>query len=115
MFEQCLKNGVHFFNDPGLELLTNQGAFNGVLAGTWFGGEFHIFHAKAVLSPPAAIPECTKTNSNAHINTGRRHGPDLARRSAAGRLEFEQFHPTAFTASANLITEGEARGEGVFW
>ncbi|MDY6852494.1 MAG: FAD-binding protein, partial [Thermodesulfobacteriota bacterium] len=50
LFEQCLKNGVHFFSEfLALEILTNEGAVNGVLAWDIVRGGFHIFHAKSVL------------------------------------------------------------------
>ncbi len=112
LFEQCLKNGVHFFSEfLALELLTNQGAVNGVLAWDIVRGEFHIFHAKSVMFATGGYARLFRTSSNAHINTG--DGVSLTMRAGlpVQDIEFLQFHPTGIYGVGNLITEG-VRGEG---
>ncbi|MBF0527957.1 MAG: FAD-binding protein, partial [Deltaproteobacteria bacterium] len=114
LFEQCLKNGVHFFSEfMAVELLMNQGAVNGVLAWNLTSGEFHIFHAKTVLFATGGYSRMYFNNSNAHINTG--DGVALTMRAGipGEDIEFEQFHPTGIHGVGNLITEG-VRGEGGF-
>jgi len=114
LFEQCLKNGVHFFNEyMALELLTHEGAVNGVLAWDMVRGGFHLFHAKSVLFATGGYSRLFRTSSNAHINTG--DGVAIAMRAGlpGQDLEFLQFHPTGIVGVGNLITEG-ARGEGGF-
>jgi len=112
LFEQCLKNGVHFFSEfLALEILTNEGAVNGILAWDIVRGGFHIFQAKAVLFATGGYSRLYATSSNAHINTG--DGVALTMRAGfpCEDLEFLQFHPTGIYGAGNLITEG-VRGEG---
>ena len=112
LFEQCLKNGVHFFSEFfALELLVNDGVVNGVLAWDLVNGEYHIFHAKAVMLATGGYSRIFRNNSNAHINTG--DGVSLLMRAGfpAEDIEFLQFHPTGIYGVGNLITEG-VRGEG---
>ncbi|KMY65351.1 fumarate reductase, partial [Desulfocarbo indianensis] len=50
LFEECLKQGVRFYNEfYTLELLMSHGAVAGVLAWDMVRGGFHVFHAKATL------------------------------------------------------------------
>ncbi len=112
LYQQCLKNEVHFFSEfHALELLTNEGAVNGILARDIVRGDFHIFHAKAVLFATGGYSRLYQTTSNAHINTG----DGLALTMRAGfpveDVEFVQFHPTGIYGAGNLITEA-VRGEG---
>jgi len=112
LFEQCLKNGVHFFSEfLALELLMNEGCVNGVLAWDIVRGDFHLFQAKAVLFATGGYSRLYRTSSNAHINTG--DGAALTMRAGlpVEDVEFLQFHPTGIVGVGNLITEG-ARGEG---
>lgn len=112
LYQQCLKHGVHFFSEFfALELLTNQGAVNGVLAWDVVKGGFHVFQAKAVLFATGGYSRLYLNTSNAHINTG--DGVALALKAGypAEDLEFLQFHPTGIYGAGNLITEA-VRGEG---
>ncbi|MEW5725581.1 MAG: succinate dehydrogenase flavoprotein subunit [Thermodesulfobacteriota bacterium] len=114
LFEQCLKNGVHFFSEfLALEILTHQGAVNGLLAWDIARGEFHLFHAKAVLLATGGYARLYRNNSNALINTGDGLSLTLRAGFPAEDVEFLQFHPTGIYGVGNLITEG-ARGEGGF-
>ncbi len=113
LFEECLKHGVHFYNEfYMLELVRNaEGAVCGVLAWDMVNGGFHLFHAKATLFATGGYARVFRTTSNAHICTG--DGASLAMRAGlpAQDLEFVQFHPTGIYGAGNLITEG-VRGEG---
>ncbi|MBW2091682.1 MAG: FAD-binding protein, partial [Deltaproteobacteria bacterium] len=82
-----------------------------VLARDIVRGEFHIFHAKAVLFATGGYSRLYQTTSNAHINTG--DGVALTMRAGfpVEDMEFVQFHPTGIYGVGNLITEG-VRGEG---
>lgn len=112
LYEKSVAQGTHFFSEfYALELLTNDGAVNGVLCWDIQNGGFHIFHAKAVVFATGGSGRIFKTNSNAHINTG--DGIAMAMRAGYSwcDAEFFQFHPTGIYGAGNLITEG-VRGEG---
>ncbi|MGD8564566.1 MAG: succinate dehydrogenase flavoprotein subunit, partial [Desulfarculaceae bacterium] len=112
LFEECLRQGVRFFNEfYVLELIMNQGAACGVLAWDMVKGGFHLFHAKATLFASGGYARVYKTTSNAQICSG--DGAALVMRAGlpAQDLEFLQFHPTGILGAGNLITEG-VRGEG---
>ena len=112
LYEKSVAQGTHFFSEfYALQLLTNEGAVNGVLCWDIQNGGFHIFHAKAVVFATGGSCRVYKTNSNAHINTG--DGLALAMRAGFtwSDAEFVQFHPTGIYGAGNLITEG-VRGEG---
>jgi succinate dehydrogenase / fumarate reductase flavoprotein subunit len=112
LFEQCLKNGVHFYSEYlALQIMTNQGAVNGVLAWDIVNGEYHVFHAKAVLFATGGYSRLYRNNSNAHINTGDGVALTLRAGLPVEDIEFLQFHPTGIHGVGNLITEG-VRGEG---
>ena len=112
LYEKSIEQGTHFYSEfYALELLTNDGTVNGVLTYDIQNGEFHIFHAKAVVFATGGNCRIYQTNSNAHINTG--DGLALAMRKGLSwsDAEFFQFHPTGIYGAGNLITEG-VRGEG---
>jgi succinate dehydrogenase / fumarate reductase flavoprotein subunit len=113
LFEECLKQGVRFYNEFFMvELIRNpNGAVCGVLAWDMVNGGFHLFHAKATLFATGGYARVFRTTSNAHICSG--DGASLAMRAGipAEDLEFLQFHPTGIFGAGNLITEG-VRGEG---
>jgi succinate dehydrogenase / fumarate reductase flavoprotein subunit len=112
LFEKAVAQKTQFFSEfYALELLTNEGAVNGVLCWDIKNGGFHLFHAKAVVFATGGCCRIFKTNSNAHINTG--DGLALALRKGFSwcDAEFIQFHPTGIYLAGNLITEG-VRGEG---
>ena len=112
LYEKSVEQGTHFFSEfYTLELLTNEGAVNGVLCYDIQNGGLHIFHAKAVIFATGGMCRVYKTNSNAHINTG--DGLALAMRAGFSWSdpEFPQFHPTGLYGAGNLITEA-VRGEG---
>ncbi|MGB9731151.1 MULTISPECIES: succinate dehydrogenase flavoprotein subunit [Calditerrivibrio] len=112
LFEKSVAQKTQFFNEfYALELLTNEGAVNGVLCWDIKNGGFHIFHAKAVVFATGGCCRIFKTNSNAHINTGDGLALALRKGFSWSDAEFIQFHPTGIYLAGNLITEG-VRGEG---
>lgn len=112
LFEQCIKNGVAFYNEFfALEILRNEDHVVGVLAWDIVNGGFHIFHAKATMFATGGYTRVYRTTSNAHINTGDGLSLTLRAGLCVEDLEFVQFHPTGIYGAGNLITEG-VRGEG---
>ncbi|MGC8768637.1 succinate dehydrogenase flavoprotein subunit [Calditerrivibrio sp.] len=112
LFEKSVAQKTQFFSEfYALELLTNEGAVNGVLCWDIKNGGFHIFHAKAVVFATGGCCRIFKTNSNAHINTGDGLALALRKGFSWSDAEFIQFHPTGIYLAGNLITEG-VRGEG---
>ncbi len=112
LFEKAVAQKTQFFSEfYALELLTNEGAVNGVLCWDIKNGGFHIFHAKAVVFATGGCCRIFKTNSNAHINTGDGLALALRKGFSWSDAEFIQFHPTGIYLAGNLITEG-VRGEG---
>ncbi|MCA1932362.1 MAG: FAD-binding protein, partial [Calditerrivibrio sp.] len=112
LFEKAVSQKTQFFSEfYALELLTNEGAVNGVLCWDIKNGGFHLFHAKAVVFATGGCCRIFKTNSNAHINTGDGLALALRKGFSWSDAEFIQFHPTGIYLAGNLITEG-VRGEG---
>jgi len=112
LYEKSVEQGTQFFSEfYALELITNEGAVNGVICWDMKNGGFHIFHAKAIVFATGGMCRIYQTNSNAHINTG--DGLAMAMRAGFSwsDAEFTQFHPTGLYGAGNLITEG-VRGEG---
>ncbi|MBL7075220.1 succinate dehydrogenase flavoprotein subunit [candidate division KSB1 bacterium] len=112
LYEQALKNGVRFYNEfQVLSLIMKEEGCCGVVAYDISGGEFMIFHARAVLFATGGGGRAYKITSNAFASTG----DGLAIVYRAGLpiqdLEFVQFHPTGLYPQGILVTEG-ARGEG---
>ncbi|MCX8084638.1 MAG: succinate dehydrogenase flavoprotein subunit [Calditerrivibrio sp.] len=112
LFEKAVAQKTQFFSEfYAVELLTNEGAVNGVLCWDIKNGGFHLFHAKAVVFATGGCCRIFKTNSNAHINTGDGLALALRKGFSWSDAEFIQFHPTGIYGAGNLITEG-VRGEG---
>ncbi len=112
LYQQCIKNGVHFFDEFFvLEALIDGKKCNGVVAIELATGEIHIFQSKAVFFATGGFGRMFRTTSNAHASTG--DGPAVLARAGVPLedLEFFQFHPTGIYGLGILITEG-VRGEG---
>ena len=112
LYQQCIKNDVHFFDEFQIcELIMDGTDCCGVAALELATGEVHIFRAKAVLFATGGFGRMFKVTSNAYANTG--DGPALAARAGIPLedMEFFQFHPTGIYRMGILITEG-VRGEG---
>ena len=117
MYQQCLKNGVRFFNEYQVVDLVEakdakgKKAVAGVVAYQIETGEVHTFHAKATMFAVGGYGRAWKVTSNAHALTGdgvaiaMRHGIPLQ------DGEFYQFHPTGLYRIGVLLSEA-VRGEG---
>lgn len=112
LYQQCIKNDVHFFDEfQAVELIMDGTRVAGLMVFELASGEVHIFKAKAVLFATGGFGRMYKITSNAHANTG--DGPALVARTGIPLedMEFYQFHPTGIRGMGILITEG-VRGEG---
>ena len=94
-----------------LDLLSDEGRCRGVVAIEIASGEFHVFHAGAVVMATGGAGRVFRQNTNAGILTGDGLGMVLRHGVALRDMEFVQFHPTTLPGSGVLITEG-CRGEG---
>ena len=112
LYQQCIKNNVNFFDEfHVLDLITVNGSAAGVVAIELATGEFHIFHAKAVIFATGGHGRVWEITSNAYAYTGDGVAITLRRGIPAEDMEFFQFHPTGIYKLGILITEG-VRGEG---
>jgi succinate dehydrogenase / fumarate reductase, flavoprotein subunit len=112
LYQQCIKQNVHFFNEfHVLDLLFNQGQACGVVAIEIATGELHTFHAKAIFFATGGSGRMFKITSNAHALTGDGMAIAYRRGIPLQDMEFYQFHPTGIYKMGILLTEG-ARGEG---
>ena len=112
LYQQCIKNKVNFFDEfQVLDLLTVNGAAAGIVAIQLATGEFHIFHAKAIIFATGGHGRIWEITSNAYAYSGDGVAITLRRGIPAQDMEFFQFHPTGIYKLGILITEG-VRGEG---
>ncbi len=112
LYQQCIKNGVHFYDEyQALDLVLEGKRCAGVVALELSTGEIHTFQAKTVLFATGGFGRMFKITSNAYANTG--DGPAIcARRGIPLQdMEFFQFHPTGIKGLGILISEA-VRGEG---
>jgi len=112
LYQQCIKNQVHFFDEfQVLELLLDGTRVAGLVVFELATGEVKVFKAKAVLFATGGFGRMYRITSNAHANTG--DGPAVVMRAGIPLedMEFFQFHPTGIKDMGILITEG-VRGEG---
>jgi succinate dehydrogenase / fumarate reductase flavoprotein subunit len=112
LYQQCIKHNVRFFDEfHVVDQIMNNGASAGVVAVELGTGEFHVFHAKAVLYASGGWGRCWQVTSNAHSMTGDGAAAVFRRGIPMQDMEFFQFHPTGIFKMGILITEG-VRGEG---
>ena len=117
LYQNCVKQGVEFFNEfYVLDLLLNDGPEGvqhaaGVVAYELATGEIHVFQAKAVVFATGGTGKVFKTTSNAHTLTGDGMGVAFRRGIPLEDMEFFQFHPTGLAGLGILLSEA-ARGEG---
>ncbi len=117
LYQNCVKQGVEFFNEfYVLDLLMNTGADGvehaaGVVAYELSTGEIHVFRAKSVVFATGGTGKVFKTTSNAHTLTGDGMGVAFRRGIPLEDMEFFQFHPTGLAGLGILLSEA-ARGEG---
>lgn len=112
LYQQCIKNDVHFYNEFHLlDLFIEQGQCAGVAALCLATGELYVFHTKAVLFATGGCGRMFRVTSNAHANTGDGLAVTLHAGLPLEDMEFFQFHPTGIYKMGILLSEG-ARGEG---
>lgn len=112
LYQQCIKANVNFYDEfQAVDLLLVNGAVAGVVAIELATGEFHVFHAKAVIFATGGHGRIWEITSNAYSFTGDGVAITLRRGIPAEDMEFFQFHPTGIYRLGILITEG-VRGEG---
>jgi len=112
LYQQCIKNNVHFFNEYHVvDVLLSGRRCTGVIAMELRTGELHTFKAKAVMFATGGFGRMFRITSNSYASTG--DGPAvLARRGVPLEdMEFFQFHPTGIKGMGILISEA-VRGEG---
>ncbi len=112
LYQQCIKNGVRFFDEYHVvDVIVEGGQTRGVVAYRIADGELHIFRASAVMFATGGFGRMFRTTSNAHTLTG--DGVALAYRHGVPvqDMEFYQFHPTGIPDLGILLSEA-ARGEG---
>lgn len=112
LYQQCIKNNVNFFDEYHVvDLIMNDNTVAGVTAINLSTGEFHVFHAKAVMFATGGWGRVWRVTSNAHTLTGDGAAIPLRRGIPMQDMEFYQFHPTGLYGLGVLLTEG-IRGEG---
>jgi len=112
LYQQCIKNDVHFYNEFHLlDLLVEGDRVAGVVALCLATGEIHTFHAKAVLFATGGCGRMFSVTSNALALTGDGMAVALRRGIPLEDMEFFQFHPTGIYKMGILLSEA-ARGEG---
>ena len=117
LYQNCVKQGVEFYNEfYVLDLLMNTGPDGvehaaGVVAYELATGEIHVFQAKSVIFATGGTGKVFKTTSNAHTLTGDGMGVAFRRGIPLEDMEFFQFHPTGLAGLGILLSEA-ARGEG---
>ncbi len=112
LYQQCIKNKVNFYDEYHVvDVLISNGVAAGVVAIELATGEYHTFHAKAVIFATGGHGRIWEITSNAYAYTGDGVAITLRRGIPAQDMEFFQFHPTGIYRLGILITEG-VRGEG---
>ena len=112
LFQQCVKQGVEFFDEYYvLDLILSEDRVAGLVAIQLATGELHVFHTKTVLFATGGYGRVFKVTSNAHALTGDGPGVVLRRGLPLEDMEFFQFHPTGIYGIGILLSEA-ARGEG---
>ena len=112
LYQQCIKQDVHFFNEfYVLDLLMTDGRASGVVAYELATGEIHVFSGKAVVLATGGFGKVFRTTSNAHTLTGDGMGIVWRKGLPLEDMEFFQFHPTGLAGLGVLLSEA-ARGEG---
>src|SRR4051794_32901884 len=118
LYQQCIKAGVHFYDEYHVvDLVTEGGELGdggraaGVVAYRIADGELVTFRSKAVLLATGGFGRMFRVTSNAWSLTG--DGVALAYRHGVAMqdMEFYQFHPTGIVGIGILLSEA-ARGEG---
>jgi succinate dehydrogenase / fumarate reductase flavoprotein subunit len=114
MYQQSVKNQVHFFNEyMMLDLLITDGQACGVVALCLRDGTLHVFHAKAIVLATGGYGRAWRVTSNALACTGDGMAVAYRRGIPLEDMEMYQFHPTGLYKVGILLSEA-ARGEGAY-
>ena len=113
LYEQCVRQGIHFFNEFFVLSLILEDNCQGVVAWDIRNGGLHTFHSKAVLMATGGYGRAFEISSNAHANTGDSLAIMLENGLHLEDMEFVQFHPTGLYKHGILLSEA-ARGEGAY-
>ncbi|MGN6607258.1 MAG: succinate dehydrogenase flavoprotein subunit [Jatrophihabitans sp.] len=112
LYQNCVKQGVEFFNEfYVLDLIMDGERAAGAVAYELATGDIHVFGAKAVVLATGGFGKVFKTTSNAHTLTGDGMGIVWRKGLPLEDMEFFQFHPTGLAGLGILLSEA-ARGEG---
>ncbi|MBX6753804.1 MAG: succinate dehydrogenase flavoprotein subunit [Thermorudis peleae] len=113
LYQHAIKHQVVFYDEYMMLdlLLTDDGVCTGIVAMDIETGEFHIFHAKAVLLATGGFGRVFKVTSNALSLTGDGCALVFRRGLPLEDMEFYQFHPTGIYKMGILLSEA-CRGEG---
>jgi succinate dehydrogenase / fumarate reductase flavoprotein subunit len=112
LYQQCVKQGVEFYNEfYVLDLFMTGGRATGVVAYELATGNIHVFSAKAIIFASGGFGKVFRTTSNAHTLTGDGMGIVWRKGLPLEDVEFFQFHPTGLAGLGVLLSEA-ARGEG---
>lgn len=112
LYEQCIRQGVKFFDEFFLiDLITVRNRVSGLVVLDITSGELLIFRAPYVILATGGFGWIYKASTNALVCTGDGVGAAFRAGIAMQDCEFVQFHPTCLYGSNILISEG-ARGEG---
>ena len=112
LYQNCVKQGVEFFNEfYVLDLLMQDGRAVGAVAYELASGEIHVFSAQSIVLATGGFGKVFKTTSNAHTLTGDGMGIVWRKGLPLEDMEFFQFHPTGLAGLGILLSEA-ARGEG---
>jgi succinate dehydrogenase / fumarate reductase flavoprotein subunit len=112
LYQNCVKQGVEFFNEfYVLDLIMTGDRASGVVAYELSTGDIHVVSAKSVVLATGGFGKVFKTTSNAHTLTGDGMGIVWRKNLPLEDMEFFQFHPTGLAGLGILLSEA-ARGEG---
>jgi succinate dehydrogenase / fumarate reductase flavoprotein subunit len=112
LYQNCVKQGVEFFNEfYVLDLAMSGDRVSGAVAYELASGDIHVFSAKSVVLATGGFGKVFKTTSNAHTLTGDGMGIVWRAGLPLEDMEFFQFHPTGLAGLGILLSEA-ARGEG---
>lgn len=113
LFEQCLKNGVKFFDDWCLlSLVVENGKLEGLVAMDMRSGEIQPILAKSVVVATGGFGRIYwSRTTNAFNMTGDGTAACFEAGIPLKDPEFVQFHPTGLAGTGILVSEA-CRGEG---
>lgn len=114
LFEQCVRQGVNFYDEYFLiDLITVENQITGLIALNIPLGTLEVFRAPYVILATGGFGRIYSASTNALICTGDGVGAAFRAGVPMQDCEFVQFHPTCLVPSDILMSEG-ARGEGGF-